>query len=342
MEELTPSRRLPAGVADAAAPQSWVVTREQLAACGIGYEGVGSRVRQGIWRALGPRVVVLHSGSLSAEQRRWVATLHAGPGAALALGSAAEAGGLEGLADDEVHVAVEHGREVADLIQPVVTVRVHQTRNPDEDLVPMRLPTRHSLARAVVEMASGAAYDNRARALIAAAVQQRLVRPEQLRDFIERRPTLPRRRLIRETVEDVAGGAHSLPELDFSRALRRAGLPQPTRQRKLRRPNGTWYLDNDFDEWRVTVEINGTQHDALPARESDDARRFGLQVRGRIVVDISSYVARRRPAIAVLRTAEALLARGWEPDRRALVSLLTLAEQERWAWVTHPARRRTA
>lgn len=342
MEELEPSRRLPRGVAEVARGQAWVLSRAQLAGLGIGFEGVRSRARQGVWRVVGPRVVVLHSGALTAQQRRWAGILHAGPGAVLALASAAEAGGLDGFTEDEVHVAVEHGREVASLIHQAVTIRVHQTRHVSEDVVPLRLPPRHTVARAVLELASVTAYDNRARALIAAAVQQRLVHPEQLRDFVGRRPTLPRRRLIRETIEDVAGGAHSLPELDYARALRRAGLPQPTRQRKMRRPNGTWYLDNDFADWRVTVEVNGAQHYALLARESDDDRRFGLQVRGRLVVDISSYAVRRRPAIAVLRTAEALLARGWRPDRRALTALLGMARQEGWAWVTDPRQLRSA
>ena len=337
MQELPSSRRLPASLRPLAEQQHEVVTRAQLAALHLGHEAVRSRTAQGIWRALGPRVVVLHTGTLSRQQKEWVGVLHSGPGSALARATAATAAGLRGFEEPDVHVAVEHGREVSDLVHPLVTVRIHQTRRPAAELALAREPVRHSIARAVVEMASAAATDNRCRAVLAAVVQQRLVRPDHLRDVIRTRPTMPRRRLVSETIEDVAGGAHSLPELDYARALRRAGLPQPTRQRVVRRRGGVWYLDNDFDEWAVTIEINGMQHHELLAREADDARRSSLQVRGRLVVDISSYAVRHRERVAVLRTAEALLGRGWPPGDRARRVLARYAAAEGWDSLTPAA-----
>lgn len=342
MPENVPSRRLPAGLRPLASRQDHVVTRAQLSQLRIGHLMVASRTAQGIWRELGPRVVVLHSGPLTSQQRRWVGVLHAGPGAVLALGTAAEAGGLKGFEEREVHVAVEHGREVGDLVDPAVTVRVHQTRHVTSDVVPLRDPPRQQVARAVVELASVAATDNRTRALIAASVQQQLVRPAHLREFIARRPTLPKRRLIRETIGDVAGGAHSLPELDYSRALRRTGLPQPTRQRKVRRPNGVWYLDNDFHEWAVAVEVNGMQHYELLASEADGLRRTVLQLHGRIVVDLSSYAVRHRVGLAMLATAEALIAHGYEPSARTRNLLGEYARQQGWAALTGLDLRRPA
>ena len=179
-------------------------------------------------------------------------------------------------------------------------------------------------------MASAAHADSRTRALIAAAVQQRLLRPADLSRVVEARPTLPKRLLIRETIADVVGGAHSLPELDYARALRRAALPEPTRQRKVCRPNGVWYLDNDFDDWLVTVEVNGMQHLELLASEADDVRRGGLQRRGRLVVDVSSYSVRHRERVAVLRTAEALMSRGWVPSPSVRTRLMRYSREENW------------
>jgi hypothetical protein len=121
-----------------------------------------------------------------------------------------------------------------------------------------------------------------------------------------------------------------LPELEYAQALRRAGLPDPTRQRKVRRANGVWYLDNDFDEWLVTVEVNGMQHHDLLASEADDLRRTGLQIRGRLVVDISSYSVRRRPRLAVVRTGEALMSRGWVPPPKVAHLLSEYARLEGW------------
>ena len=314
--------------------QDHVVTRGQLAERGLTHEHVASRTANGLWVQLGPRVLALQSGLLTAAQRRWVGVLHAGEGSALCGLTAAEAAGFRGFETPTVHVAVRHGREVGDLAHRLVDVRIHQTRNPGEHLSTGRRPAHHLPARAVVDAASDARYDNRTRALIAAAVQQGLVRPEDLLAYVERRRTLPKRALIRATILEVAGGAHSLPELQYARALRAAGLPLPTRQQRVRRPNGSWYLDNDFEPFLVTVEVNGAQHDSLLAREYDDERRGSLQVGGRLVVDLSSYTVRRRPRVAALRTAEALVARGYVPSPSVTARLLAYAQAERWTSTT--------
>ncbi|HET9945017.1 MAG TPA: hypothetical protein VFR56_05160 [Actinomycetes bacterium] len=330
MPESTPSRRFPTELRPLADEQDQVVTRAQLAELGIGHEGVRTRDAQGTWMAIGPRVVVLHTGELTRRQRAWVGVLHAGQGSALAMSTAAEHGGLRGYLEWDVHVAVAHGQEVGSLRHPLVTVRVHQTRHPAEDLVTTRTPPRHTMARAVVELAAVAGAADRCRAVLSAAVQQRLVRPEALADFVLRRPTLPRRQLIRETLAEVGGGAHSLPELDYGRVLRRAGLPSPTRQRIVQRADGRYYLDNDFEQWLVTVEINGSQHDDLIAREADGVRRQSLQETGRLVVDISAYCVRHEPEVAVLRTARALLSRGWQPSPRTVEMLSGYAGRAGW------------
>ena len=179
-------------------------------------------------------------------------------------------------------------------------------------------------------MASTAASDNRTRAVIAAAVQQRLLRVEELSTYVDARRTIPKRRLIRETIADVAGGAHSLPGARLREGSPARRLPEPTRQRKVRRPNGVWYLDNDFDEWLVTVEVNGMQHHDLLASEADDVRRGGLQRRGRLVVDVDPYSVRHHERVAVLRTAEALMSRGWVPNASVQTRLERYAREDNW------------
>lgn len=314
-----------------------------------------------MWRVLGPRVVVLHTGSLTTQARWWVGVLHAdltedgaetsappaGPApasepdevatsacvAALTGPTATEAGGLTGFETPVVHVVVAHGREVGDLVHPLVTVRVHQTRHLEiGEVHPVLTPARIRLPRAVMESASAVAVGRprRARAIIAAAVQQRLVRPPDLHAFGTVRRTLPGRRLLLETIADAAGGSHSLPEIDFLRGLSRAGLPTPTRQRRVRRADGTWYLDIDFDEYEVTVEINGLQHYELLLSESDDLRRAVLQIGGRIVVDVSCYAVRHLIHQCMLVTAEALLVRGYDPPAATRVTLAAYRADLGW------------
>lgn len=338
--------RTPPGLDLLARRQDDVVSRAQLADLGVDRHMVSRREAGRVWRPVGPRAVLLHHGPLTTKQRWWVAIVHGAlphstragscegpPTVALSGLSAAEAGGLTGFETSVVHIAVAHGREVEDLDHPVVRVRIHQTRHLEErEVHPTLTPPRLRLPRAVVSSASDVALDrpNRARALIAAAVQQRLVRPAELLAAAAGRRTLPGRRLLLETISDAAGGAHSLPEIGFLRGLRAAGLPEPTRQRKLQRADGTWYLDNDFDEYLVTVEVNGLQHYEQLLREADDFQRAVLQITGRIVVDLSSHAVRHQIERSMLLTAEALAAHGWVPSGKAVRMLAQYRDRLGW------------
>jgi len=337
---------IPPGLDRLARRQDDVVSRAQLAGLGVDRHMIARREAGRVWRPLGPRAVVLHRGVLTREQGWWVGVLHGDlreitgierspelPVAALTGLSAAEAGGLAGFETRVVHIAVEHGREVEDLDDPAVRVAVHQTRHLERSEVhPTQRPARLRLPRAVVESASHVAIQRpaRARALIAAAVQQRLVRPQDLRAFAAARRTLPGRRLVLETINDAAGGAHSLPELEFLRGLRAAGLPEPARQRKLQHADGTWYLDNDFTDYLVTVEVNGLQHYEQLLREADDFQRALLQISGRIVVDLSSSAVRHQREQSMLLIAETLMAHGWQPGPRAVRVLAAYRDRLGW------------
>ena len=168
------------------------------------------------------------------------------------------------------------------------------------ELAPAGQPARHHLPRAVVEMASAARRRQphpcgarRRRPAAAAATHRLVASASKPRADVAQATAHPRDHRRRRRRSALAARARLRPR------LRRAGLPEPDRQRKVRRPNGVWYLDNDFDDWLVTVEVNGMQHHDLLASEADDVRRGGLQTRGRLVVDISSYAVRHRERIAV-------------------------------------------
>ena len=306
--------------------QDGVLSRHQASTLGIDRHLIARRIAAQRWQTVGPHVVVLHHGPLFRAQQEWAAVLHGGEGSALFGLSALISEGLRGLETPVVHVVAPHGRGRRDLESGVIRVRVHESLRLDASVVhPVRLPRRQRVVRAAVDAASDARSDGACRAILAAVVQQRLARAEQLRSEIVSRPTVPRRALILETADDLVGGAHSLPEMQWSAGIRRYGLPEPTRQQVVRHASGLNYLDADFDLWGVTVEINGSQHLDLLAREADDERRFILSVGGRLVVDIASYVVRHDIERAVLRTARALWSRGWEPDRLVMRRLHRLA-----------------
>lgn len=312
--------------------QDQVLSRAQLAELGFDRHAVAHRVQTHRWRPVGRRVVVLATGELTFRQRLWVAVLHAGPASALADLTAAQADGLTGFESSTLHAMVPHGTDGSDLVdrRAGVTVRVRQSRRlADSRVHPTRSPRRLRLPEAVVGAAAAASSDERSRLLMIAPVQQRLLVPGDLRGAIDSRIRLRRRSVLLEAVDDVEGGAHSLPEAEWAKALRRYGLPDPTRQRKVRRADGTWYLDADFDEFLVGVEINGSQHQVAGAVVLDDHRRNVLGTGGRLVITIGSHAVRHRPGQAVVATAAALLSRGWDPAPSVLDRLTALAAAER-------------
>ncbi|MEV6694343.1 hypothetical protein AB0M35_22995 [Micromonospora sp. NPDC051196] len=217
------------------------------------------RVSSGRWRQVHRAVYVTHNGPIVARQLPWIGVLSAGPAAVLGGLSAAHAWGLRRYDDGFVHILLPAGRRVRSLPPGV---RVHRTTLlPESDILTVGRPRRTRPARSLVDAAQWAPSDEEARSIIAAGFQQRLVAGDDVRQVLDRLPRARRRSLIRQTAADAAGGAHSLSELDFLRLVRRAGLPEPTRQAVRRDATGRRrYLDALFEEWRIHVEIDGGQH----------------------------------------------------------------------------------
>lgn len=318
------------GLAEVALDQDGVVSRDQVAALNGDRHCIAHRVASGRWQVVGPRVVVVRTGELTFRQRLWVAVLHSGADSALAGLTAAEAHGLRGFASTTLHTVVPHGADATGLhdTRTGTVVRVSQSRRLSDELIhPARSPRRLLLPHAVVEAAAAAPSPERSRLLVIASVQQRLLQAADLRDVVGARRRLRRRADITEAIDDVEGGVHSLPERSWSRAARRYGLPEPVRQARIQRSDGTWYLDADYQPWGVGVEINGTQHLVARQAGSDDHRRNVLGTGGRLVITIGSHTVRHQPGVAVVATAAALLSRAWEPGAAVLRGLRALAAQ---------------
>jgi hypothetical protein len=77
----------------------------------------------------------------------------------------------------------------------------------DGDVHPVRRPPRTRTARSLLDAAAWMATEDGARAVLAAGVQQRLIRAEDLAKALAGRPSLPRHALIGATLADIAGGA---------------------------------------------------------------------------------------------------------------------------------------
>ncbi|WP_405114385.1 endonuclease domain-containing protein [Micromonospora sp. NBC_01405] len=273
-------------------------------------KAIRHRVDTHRWRQVHRAVFVAHNGPVSAEQFRWIAVLAAGPTAVLGGLTAAQAGGLRGFPGRPIHLMLPATCRRGPLPQSVSAHRT--TCLPDEDVLAVGQPRRTMPARSIVDAAGWAGSDEEARAVIAAGFQQRLIGGDEVHRVLDRLPRVRRRRLILATAIDAAGGAHSLAELGFLGLVRRAGLPEPTRQ--LVRYDSTGrrrYLDAYFEQWQVHVEIDGGQH--LDPRQAwaDMGRQNALWVDGDRVLRFPSWAVRARPEEVIAQLRAALRAAGW-------------------------------
>ncbi|MEU3452450.1 DUF559 domain-containing protein [Micromonospora sp. NPDC006766] len=236
--------------------------------------------------------------------------LAAGPAAILGGLTAAQSGGLRGFSDRVVHLLLPASCRRAPLPQGVLAHRTTQLS--DRDVVAVAQPPRTVAARSIVDAAQWASSDEQARAIVAAAFQQRLVGGHDLHEVVDRMPRLRRRRLILATATDAAGGAHSCGELDFMRLVRRAGLPEPIRQKVRQDSAGRHrYLDAYFEEWQVHVEIDGGQHLDPAHAWADMKRQNDLWVEGDRVLRFPTWALRAHPDEVLAQLRAALRAAGW-------------------------------
>lgn len=299
--------------------QAGVLTAESAIRI-LGRAAVRWRLASGRWQRAADGVLVTHSGPLTDQQRLWVAVLAAGDGAVLAGLTAARLDGLTGFDENRTHLLVPASRRVRKVLPGVV---VHRSRLLGQaEVHPARLPPRTRLGRSLVDAAAWAATDRTARAILAAGVQQRLIRVAELGTVVQYSRRVPRRALMRDTLADVAGGAEALSELDFCDLVRRYHLPEPDRQ--FRRVDGEGYrwLDAVWEWARLVAEIDGRWHMDVRAWWADMQRDNALTVDGYRVLRFPAFAVRDSPKAVAGQIATALRqARGAQsaPTEPALV-----------------------
>jgi hypothetical protein len=271
----------------------------------IGEPAVRWRLHSGRWQRPCRGVLVTHSGGISETERLWIAVLGAGPQAVLGGLTAARLDGLAGFDDRATHLLLPACRQVRASLPGVMVHRSRVLGPPD--VHPARLPPRTRLARSLLDAAAWSGSDDRARAVLAAGVQQRLVRPDQLEAALGPRPRLRRHSLIAATLADIAGGAQALSELDFARLTRRDGLPAPDRQvMRLDRDGRRRWLDVYWDEAHLAVEVDGLWHREAAAWWADMRRGNDLVISGLRVLRFPAFVVRDQPGVVAAQIREAL------------------------------------
>jgi very-short-patch-repair endonuclease len=265
------------------------------------------RLSSGRWQRICRGVVAAYSGPLTDKQRLWAAVLWAGPGAVLAGLTAAALDGLAGFTDRPVHLLVPASRSVR-RASPAIPAIVHYSRFLGEnDVHPMRRPPRTRVARSLVDAAAWMATDRGAQAVLAAGVQQRLARAADLAAVVTQNQRLARRAVISATLADIAGGAHALSELDFTRLLRQYRLPEPDRQAARRDPSGRRrWLDAVWESARLMAEIDGSHHMDASQYWADMGRDNDFTLDGYRVLRFPAFAVRHNPAYVAGQIRDAL------------------------------------
>jgi hypothetical protein len=308
---MTALRESPITLDDLLAWQDGVLDTRSALACLTTTE-LRWRLQSGRWQRPCRGVVVAHSGPLTRQQTLRVAVLWAGKGAALAGLTAARLQGFRGFDEkaDSIHLLIPAtARHTKRSIQPPFPVVVHYSRHlAPADIHPARQPPQTRIARSLVDAAAWMGTDRGAQAVLAAGVQQRLVRVSDLGAELEHNERLYRRKIIRHTLGDIAGGAHALSELDFIRlVVRQFKLPEPDRQvpRRDERGRRRW-LDAVWEKARLVAEIDGAGHiDALTYWDDMD-RGNGLQLGHYRVLRYPAWVVRYQPDYVATQIRQAL------------------------------------
>lgn len=268
------------------------------------------------WQRPHRGVLVTHNGPLTREQELWVCLLAAPPDSALAGPTAAELDGLRGFESERIWLLVPKGQRLPS--RDGVIVKSSAQLGPT-DVHPLRTPRRTTLDRSLLDMCGSARSPRAARAPLLAAVQQRITAPSRLGEALARRGPCVRRALMTETISDAEGGIQSLPELAFDRLRRHRGLPPPTRQRVVRRPDGRYNLDADWDGFDLSAEIHGLPHLEVRNWEADLDRHNELNIDGRRLLQFCSYAVRHQPGRVGEQLERGLRRGGWRSDRKSVV-----------------------
>ena len=274
-----------------------VASRRELKALGCTSHQIDAQLSAGRWRAVG-NAVVLHNAAATADDRRGIALINCGPRSVLTSFTAAECWGLRGWERDDVFVLAPAGTTRP----PLAGLKLHRVGDWDRvSAVPHR--RLHRLAPALVIASSSYVKPRPACGLLAAAVQQRLIRPDALRTALIGAPKTRHRRALLLAVADIAQGADALSEIDFSRLCRRNGLPEPRRQAIRVEPSGRRrYLDAEWvrrDGRVVGAEVDGAIHLAPQRWFDDQLRQNEVVIGGTLLLRFPSVVVRNEEPLVV-------------------------------------------
>ncbi len=284
--------------------QGGVVSRRQLRELGARDHDIARMVRRRELTPVHRGVYVNHTGPLTWAQRCWVAVLACWP-AALSHESARPAGLRRG----PVHVAVCHRRT----LRAPAWVVVHRTAELDQRVDWRRSPPRVLLAHASLDVALGKRSVAGQFAALAADLQTRELRVQDLRGALASRRRHGARQVVGALLDDLESGACSVLERGYLDLERRHGMPGADRQQQDSLGGRTIYRDAPYADLGLVVELDGRAfHDTAAARDRDADRDLDTRVAdGSETVRLTHGQVFDRGCETVRKVATLLERRGW-------------------------------
>lgn len=260
----------------------------------------------------------------------WAAVLYAGRDAYLSHETAAEINGLADSPSPVINVTIPANRRV----RAPKGVVIHMSSHRPMIWTPPRIPPYSIAEEAVIDLVQKATDRDEVVALVASGFNRKLLTESHLRAVAQTRKKLRWRRELDEIIPLAAGGAHSLLEYRHDQDVQRAhGLPEPLKQAKFRKPDGTnGYRDRYYPQYGgLVIELDGKRFHPDQQGDADRERDNQVAVAGSTLRYGWGDVTRRACETAK-QEADALRYRGWtgtlkacSPDCRAV----TRSEQAR-------------
>lgn len=236
------------------ARQCGLVTRRQLLDAGVTRKQIETQLTARRWQRVHPGVLATFTGPLPRDAVLWAAVLYAGEGAALSHQTAAELHGLTEDVDDTVHVTMPAERRV----RSRRGVRIHYAHRLPRTRLGWRVPAVVNVNDTVLDLVDVSVRPKEAIDWVTRACQRRRTNPDRLRVALAQRKKIRWRGMVEGALADVATGAETPLELAYLSKVDRAhGLPTGVRQRHRRTSGRSQWIDVEYAEYAVRVELDG-------------------------------------------------------------------------------------
>ncbi|HEX6444327.1 MAG TPA: hypothetical protein VF053_04495 [Streptosporangiales bacterium] len=288
--------------------QCGLVTRRQVLDLGHSDDYIDAQVRARRWRRVHPGVVATFTGVLDRGAALWAAVLYAGEGATLSHRTAAELHRLVDDVDEILHVTVPVARRV----RSRRGIRIHYAHRLPRTRIDTRVPAIVNVDDTVLDLVDTARSPKEAIDWVTRACQRRRSSPERLRAALALRKKIRWRAMVEAALTDVAAGAETPLELAYLRKVERAhGLPKGRRQRHRKSGGRSQWIDVEYTEFGLRVELDGRIGHVEDGMFRDRVRDNASVVDGFMALRFGWTDVYHDSCATAAQTAGVLTAMGW-------------------------------